>query len=574
MELFRLLGTISIDAQQANQAIDDTTNNARDSANEQQEAFAKIGSAAGTLAKGVMSVGAVLGGAFVTAIEATREYRTSMGQLETAYTTAGHSADSAKETYADLNAILGDSGQATEAAQMLANLTDSEQELDEWTHILTGVYSEFGEALPVEGLAEAALHTAKVGEVQSSLADALEWSGKSVDDFNKQLAKCSTEQERQELITKTMNELYGEQATKYKEVNKDVIAAEQANQKLTDAFAQIGAVGEPILTAIKTKVAEMVTVAAPHIQSFVDKFKDLKQWVQDNKTTIDTWVAVIIGATVTIGAFLLILKWGAIMTAASNAIKTVRLAILALNTALRANPIGFVISLIAGLVAAFVYLWNNNEGFRKFWMNMWEKVKSITASVISAVKNKFNDLQAGFNKVKTIFGNIQKTISEKMESARKKVKDAIDKIKGFFDFKWSLPKLKMPKIGIKGKFSIDPPSVPKFSIKWNAEGAIFKQPTIFNTPYGLQGVGEAGAEAIAPIDKLQSYVASAVESNNKELIKGFEMQISRLISFMEAYFPTDYRIMLDTGILAGQLAPEINNSLADLYRYDKRGNTR
>lgn len=580
MELFRLLGTISIDAQQANQAINDTTENAQNSADQQQEAFSKIGTAAGTLAKGVVAVGAVMGGAFVTAIEATREYRTSMGQLETAYTTAGHSAESAKETYSDLNAILGDSGQATEAAQMLANLTDNEKELDEWTHILTGIYSEFGEALPVEGLAEAALHTAKVGEVQSSMADALEWSGRSVDDFNKQLAKCSTEQERQELITKTMNELYGEQATKYKEVNKDVIEAEKAQAKLTDAFAQVGAIGEPILTAIKEKVAEMVTVAVPHIQSFIDKFKDMKQWIQDNKTTFDTWVAVIIGASVAIGAFLLILNWGAIMTAAANAIKTVRIAILAMNSAMLANPIGLIVALIAGLVAAFIYLWNNNEGFRKFWLNMWEKVKDVTAKVISAVKNKFNDLQAGFNKVKTIFSDIQKTISEKMESAQKTVKKVIDKIKGFFPL--SLGKIfsniKIPKITVSGgkaPFGIaGKGKLPSFSVKWNAEGAIFKRPAIFSTPYGLQGVGEAGAEAVAPIDKLQSYVTAAVEVKNKELIQGFEMQISRLISFMEAYFPADYKIMLDTGILAGQLAPKMNNSLADLYRYNQRGNTR
>ena len=584
MEVFRLLGTISIDAQQANQAIDDTTNNARDSADQQQEAFAKIGTAAGTLAKGVLSVGAVLGGAFVTAIEATREYRTSMGQLETAYTTAGHSAESAKDTYSELNSILGDSGQATEAAQMLANLTDNEKELDEWTHILTGVYSEFGEALPVEGLAEAALHTAKVGEVQSSMADALEWSGRSVDDFNKQLAKCSTEQERQELITKTMNELYGEQATKYKEVNKDVIEAEKAQMKLTDAFAQVGAIGEPILTAIKEAVAGMVTSAVPHIQSFIDKFKDMKQWIQDNKTTFDTWVAVIIGASVAIGAFLLILNWGAIMGAAANAIKTVRIAILAMNSAMLANPIGLVVALIAGLVAAFIYLWNNNEGFRKFWLNMWEKVKDVTAKAISAVKNKFNDLQAGLNKVKTIFSDIQKTISEKMENARKKVKDAIDKIKGFFNTTLKFKGLKMPSIkltmvkgsGLMAKAAevLGLSGVPKFTVKWNAEGAIFSKPTIFNTPYGLQGVGEAGAEAIAPIDKLQVYVADAVASQNKALVQGFEIQVSRLISFMEAYFPTDYKIMLDTGILAGQIAPKINNSLADLYRYDRRGNTR
>lgn len=574
MELFRLLGTISIDAQQANQAIDDTTNNARDSANEQQEAFAKIGSAAGTLVKGVMTVGAVLGGAFITAIEATREYRTSMGQLETAYTTAGHSADSAKKTYSDLNAVLGDSGQATEAAQMLAVLTDNEKDLQTWTNICTGVFARMGDAVPIEELAASSSETAKSGILTGGLVDALIQAGISEEEFQKKLDACTTEQQRQELIMTTLNSKYGEAAKQYKEVNKDVIEAEKAQAKLTDAFAQVGAIGEPILTAIKNAVAGMVASAVPHIQSFVDKMKDLKQWVQDNKTTIDAWVAVIIGASVAIGTFLLILNWGAIMGAAANAIKTVRIAILALNTALRANPIGLVISLIAGLVAAFVYLWNNNEGFRKFWMNMWEKVKSITASVISAVKSKFNDLQAGFNKVKTIFSNIQKTISEKMESARKKVKDAIDKIKGFFDFKWSLPKLKMPSIGIKGKFSIDPPSVPKFSVKWNAEGAIFKQPTIFNTPYGLQGVGEAGAEAIAPIDKLQSYVASAVESKNRDLIQSFEMQVSRLISFMEAYFPTDYKIMLDTGVLAGQLAPEMNNHLADLYKYNKRGNTR
>ena len=60
------------------------------------------------------------------------------------------------------------------------------------------------------------------------------------------------------------------------------------------------------------------------------------------------------------------------------------------------------------------------------------------------------------------------------------------------------------------------------------------------------------------IDKLQSYVTAAVEIKNRELIQGFEMQISRLISFMQDYFPADYKIMLDTGILAGQIAPKIN----------------
>lgn len=575
MEIFKLLGKISIDTTEADEAIKDTTNQAKDAATEQESAFSKIGSAAGTIAKGFLTAGAAVGGALLAATEGTREYRVSMGQLETAFATAGHSAGSAKSTYQDLNAVLGDSGQATEAAQQLALLTDSEKELDSWTNILTGVYATFGESLPVEGLAEAANHTAKIGEVQGSLADALEWSGISVEGFNEKLAACSTEQERQKLITETMNGLYGESATKYKEVNKDVIAAEQAQAKLTDAMAQVGAVGEPVLTAIKEKVAEMAAAAIPHLQAFVSKMKDLRKWIQNNKTTIDTWVAVIIGATVAIGTFLLILNWGAIMATAAKAIKTVRTAILAMNAALLANPIALVVALIAGLVAAFLYLWKNNEGFRKFWLNMWEKIKSTTSSVISAVKNKFSDLQAGFSKVKEVFGNIQKTISEKMESARQKVKNAIDKIKGFFKFSWSLPKLKMPSIGIKGKFSINPPSVPKFSIKWNAEGGILTKPTIFGKSGNtFLGGGEAGAEAILPIDTLKAYINESVNDRNNDLLSGLEMQVSRLISFMQAYFPANYEIMLDTGILAGQLAPEMDSRLAEIYRYNKRGNTR
>lgn len=581
MEIFNLLGRISIDTTQANQAIQDTTDQAQDAATEQESAFSKIGSAAGTIAKGFLTAGAAVGGALLAVTEGTREYRVSMGQLVTAYETAGHSADSAKSTYQDLNAVLGDSGQATEAAQMLANLTDNEKELDDWTHILTGVFSEFGSALPVEGLAEAALHTAKVGEVQSTLADALEWSGRSVDEFNKELAKCSTEQERQQLITKTMNELYGEQATKYKEVNKDVIAAEQAQARLTDAMAEVGAVGEPILTAIKDKVADMATAAVPHIQSFVDKMKDLRTWVQNNQDTIDKWVAVIIGATVAIGTFLLILNWGAIMTAAANAIKTVRTAILAMNAAMLTNPIGLIVALIAGLVAAFLYLWKNNEGFRKFWLDMWEKVKSVSSKVIDAVKNKFNDLKEGLNKVKTIFSDIQKTISEKMEAARKKVSGVIDKIKGFFPLSIGkiLDNIKIPKISVSGgkaPFGIaGKGKLPSFSVKWNAEGGVLTKPTIFgmngNT---FLGGGEAGAEAILPIDTLQAYINESVNSRNNELLAGLEMQVSRLISFMQAYFPANYEIMLDTGILAGQLAPEMDSRLAEIYRYNKRGNTR
>lgn len=583
MELFKLLGTIAIDNNAANEAIDDTANRAENADTKTSGAFSRIGGAALAVGKAVVGAGTVMAGAFVAAVEGTREYRVSMGMLETAFAQQNLSAGAAKQTYSELNAVLGDSQQATEAAQQLAQLADSEAELNDWTNILTGVYATFGESLPVEGLAEAANHTAKVGEVQGSLADALEWSGISVESFNDKLAACSTEQERQKLITETMNGLYGEAATKYKEVNKDVLAAEKAQAKLTDAMAQLGAVGEPIMTAIKNAVAKMVSAAAPKLESLIKKIKDMKKWISENQITVNNWKAAIIGVTASIASFVLIMKFSAIMAAAKKAILGVRSAMLLLNAAMKANIIGLIVSLIIGLVAAFIYLWKNNEGFRNFWVNMWKKIKSAAGTAVDWVKSKFNTLKSALKTVRETFNGIQKTISEKMESARKTVKGVIDKIKGFFPLKIGkiFSNLKIPKISVSGgkaPFGIaGKGKLPSFNVKWNAEGGVLTQPTIFgmNPRTGtMLGGGEAGKEAILPIDTLQAYINESVNSRNKDLLDGLESQISRLISFMQAYFPANYEIMLDTGILAGQLAPEMDGRLAEIYRHNKRGNTR
>ena len=581
MELFKLLGRISIDTTEANEAIDDTTNKANDSESTISGAFSKIGGAAIAGAKVIGGAAVALGGAWFAAIEGTREYRVSMGQLESAFATAGHSADSAKQTYTDLNAVLGDSGQATEAAQQLALLTEDEKELDSWTNILTGVFATFGESLPVEGLAEAANHTAKVGEVQGSLADALEWSGVSVDEFNDKLAKCSTEQERQKLITETMNGLYSESATKYKEVNKDVLEAEKAQAKLTDAMAELGAIGEPILTAIKDAIGDMAAKAIPKIESLVNKVKDGITWFKQNQNTVKAWAGVIIGATTAIAAFVLIMKWSSIMTAASSAITKVKTAVLLLNAAMKANLIGIIVSLIIGLVAAFIYLWNNCEPFRNFWINLWDKIKSATSKAVDWIKSKFNTFKDALKSVKDTFGGIKDAISDKLSSAQDKVKSIIDKIKNFFPLKIGkiFGNLKIPKISVSGgkaPFGIaGKGSLPSFSVKWNAQGAVLTRPTIFGMSGStFMGGGEAGDEAVAPISTLQAYIEDSVNKRNAVLIDGFEIQVSRLISFMQGYFPTRYNLMLDTGILAGQLAPEMDSRLADIYRNNKRGNTR
>lgn len=579
MELFRLMGTIAVDANQAHQAIDETASRAENASRQTTSAFSAIGGAALAVGKAVVTAGAALGGAWLAAIEGTREYREQMGLLDSAFQASGHSSTAAKDTYSALNAVLGDTEQAVEAAQHMALLADNEKELSTWTDIATGVYATFGASLPIEGLAEAANETAKTGVVTGSLADALNWAGISEDEFNKKLEACTTEQQRQDLIMNTLNGTYSKASAQYKETNKDVMAARQAQERLTDAMAELGAVGEPILTAIKNGVANMVTAAVPHLQNLVNKVKDVKKWVQDNKKTIDIWKAAIVGTTASVASFILILKWGSIMSAAKTAITGVRGAILLLNAAMKANIIGLIVSLVIGLVAAFVTLWRNNEGFRNFWINLWSKIRSACSTAVTGIKNKFNDLKDAAGRVKRWFEDIRKSIADKIGAARDAVSSAVKKIKGFFPLSIGkiFSNLKIPKISVSGgkaPFGIaGKGSLPSFNVKWNAQGGILTQPTIFGRMGDtLLGGGEAGAEAIAPIDLLQDYVRTAVRAENEGVRATMIEQTGLLMSFLSRSMPK--AVMLDTGAVVGELTPAIDAGLADRWNNTKRGNTR
>ena len=418
MELFKLLGTIIIENQQANEALEETADKASNTGKETESTFSKISTAAGGFVKAIVGAGAAIGGAWLAAIEGSREYRTEMGKLEGAFQTAGHSSEVAKKTYSDLNAVLGDTGQAVEASQHLAVLAKNEKDLSTWTDICTGVYATFGESLPIEGLTEASNETAKTGILTGGLVDALNWAGISEEKFQEKLDECNNEQERQKLIMDTLNKTYKDASDQYKETNKDVMDAQKAQEKLTDAFAEIGRVSEPILTAIKDKVAEFVSAAVPHLENLIQKVKDIITWVKQNGDTIDQWVGVILGAGTAIGLFLLILNWGTIMTAAANAIKVVRGAIVAFNAVLMANPIALIVSLLAGLVVAFVYLWNNVDGFRKFWIDAWNKIKQMASSAWESIKKTFS--------------NIGKWFTEQFQKVQKAGKDAMADVKKWF----------------------------------------------------------------------------------------------------------------------------------------------
>ena len=119
-----------------------------------------------------------------------------------------------------------------------------------------------------------------------------------------------------------------------------------------------------------------------------------------------------------------------------------------------------------------------------------------------------------------VFESIKTAISNKIETARDAVQNAINKIKAAMNFSWSLPHLKLPRISISGNFSLNPPSVPRFSLSWFAKGGVMTDPTIFGRAGNtLLAGGEAGPEAIAPISVLQDYIKESVTEGMGDFVQ-------------------------------------------------------
>lgn len=282
--VFELLGSIAIKNRDANEALKDTATQAEKTGKQIQDAFKKIGTVSLKIGKTIAAGATAIGTAWAANIESTRDYRTAMAKLDAAFVANGHSAETAYNTYKDLQRVLGDTDQATEAANHLAVLCDSEQELDKWTNICKGVYATFGDSLPIEGLTEAANETAKTGQLTGSLADALNWAGIKEDDFQKKLEACRTEEERQNLIMDTLYWTYKKASDQYEETGKSVMSANEAQEKLNSAMAKIGEIGEPIMTGLKGWIADMVMNAAPHLENLIGKLTNF-----DETMTNEVW---------------------------------------------------------------------------------------------------------------------------------------------------------------------------------------------------------------------------------------------------------------------------------------------
>lgn len=147
---------------------------------------------------------------------------------------------------------------------------------------------------------------------------------------------------------------------------------------------------------------------------------------------------------------------------------------------------------IKGIAAGFM------EGVKGYYTSGYTFIDTLTGGKLSNIASQFrNKMGEAKSAVSEKMSAIKDAFSEKIDGAREKVREGIDKIKSFFNFSWSLPKLKLPHISIDGKFSLNPPGVPKFGISWYAKGALFTKPTIIPA----NGFGEAGNEYALPLNR-------------------------------------------------------------------------
>lgn len=215
--------------------------------------------------------------------------------------------------------------------------------------------------------------------------------------------------------------------------------------------------------------------------------------------------------------------------------------------------------LIPALLEAAVLL------FMAFVQAIPEIIPALIEGCVLILNTLKSSLANGVSKIwdsirstaKSKWDSIKTAIIQPVENARDKVKALIDKIRSFFNFSWSLPKLKMPHITISGKFKLNPPTAPKFSIRWYKkamdEAMLLNSPTIFGYGDGqFLGGGEAGQEVVAGSETLMNMVRTAVASENSRTHEAIE----RLTGLIGQYLPAildgmDKDLVLDTGALVG-----------------------
>ena len=285
----------------------------------------------------------------------------------------------------------------------------------------------------------------------NQIAEAVMGAGKKSQDLFSawQAGKVTTEQVEQAIIS--LNSSGGSGLSSFQ-------------KQALDASGGIETSMTNIKTAISNGLANIIDqIGAENITSFLDSVKkginevtpkiaELIKWVIDNKEGVISGIAGISAAMVTLFVADKISKVVSAFKAFKAAQEGATIAQWALNSAMLANPIGLIIALIVGLVTAFVVLWKKSEGFRNFWIGLWDGIKSACSKAWEAIKGFFSsafDFAKGiwsgitgffsglWNGIKDGVSAVWKTIAGIFTSAFNVIVGIWSAILGFFTALWN-----------------------------------------------------------------------------------------------------------------------------------------
>lgn len=319
-----------------------------------------------------------------------------------------------------------------------------------------------------------------------------------------------TDEQRTDIISKTfnardlknVNALLGTSAERWDQLTGAISDSEGAAEKMSetqlDNLAGDITLLQSAFEGLKISISDKLTPAFRGVVQFLT-------WCIDHASVLGP---IILGLATAFGVFAVAINIGAIIQKVSQAM-------IAFNAVLAANPIGIVIALIAGLVVAIVALWKNNESFRKTVTAVWDAIKSAVSSAVENIKAAFGSLRGVVSSVASTFESIKNTIGAKIESAKEKVRGAINTIKRFFPLKIGkiFSDMKLPHFSVSGKapFGIGGKGTkPSISVSWYRKAEdnpyLFSNATLF-------GAGEHNDEILYGRKALMDDIAEATRGN-------------------------------------------------------------